>query len=77
MLGSADFDLAKYVNNDKILDDKLPLLNCTVDPKAYIEIVIKAKSLDPPPQQTPNAGTKLPGNSFAVHMPVIEERESE
>ena len=46
MLGSADFDLSKYANDERAQDDKLPLKNCSVDASAYIEIYIKAKVLD-------------------------------
>ena len=41
MVGLADFDLSKYVNNyasDKVIEDRLPLKNCSLDPGAYIEI---------------------------------------
>jgi hypothetical protein len=46
MLGEADFDLAKYANDERATEDKLPLKNCAMDPKAFIEIYIKAKVLD-------------------------------
>jgi N-terminal C2 in EEIG1 and EHBP1 proteins len=46
LLGEADFDLAKYANDERAQDDKLPLKNCSLDPNAYIEIYIKAKVLD-------------------------------
>ena len=46
MLGEADFDLGKYANNPQATKDKLPLRNCETDPKAYIEIYIKAKMVD-------------------------------
>ena len=46
IIGEADFDLAKYANEERAQDDKLPLKNCTIDPKAFIEIYIKAKVLD-------------------------------
>lgn len=49
MLGEAEFDLAKYVYEEKGIDDKLPLNNCELDPNAYIEISIKAKVLDHQP----------------------------
>lgn len=44
IIGEADFDLAHYANNPHILQDKLPLKNCTIDPNAYIEITIKTNS---------------------------------
>ena len=46
MLGSADFDLAKYANVEDPQEDKLPLKNCMLDKEAYVEIYIKAKVLD-------------------------------
>lgn len=44
ILGEADFDLAYYANNPEILQDKLPLKNCSIDPNAFIEIYIKTNS---------------------------------
>jgi hypothetical protein len=58
MLGEADFDLSKYANDDKILDDKLPLKNCSIDPSAFIEIFIKAKVLDSLPS-TPSRNVSM------------------
>ena len=55
LLGEADFDLAKYANDERATEDKLPLKNCEIDPKAFIEIHIKAKVLENVPH-TP--GTK-------------------
>jgi hypothetical protein len=49
MLGEADFDLSKYANEERAMDDKLPLKNCNIDPNAYIEIYIKAKVLEAAP----------------------------
>lgn len=46
LLGDADFDLSKYANSEVPSEDKLPLKNCSIDPKAYIEIFIKAKVID-------------------------------
>ena len=46
VLGEADFDLAYYANNPKLLQDKLPLKNCLIDPKAFIEIQIKTNSAE-------------------------------
>jgi hypothetical protein len=48
MLGTADFDLSKYVTQDpamaeKTQEDRLPLKNCMIDGNAYIDIIIKAK----------------------------------
>ena len=44
VIGDADFDLAYYANNPTILQDKLPLKRCTIDPNAFIEIYIKTNS---------------------------------
>ena len=45
MLGTADFDLAKYANMQENVThtDMLPLRDCLADPDAYIEITIKTK----------------------------------
>lgn len=72
LLGEADFDLAKYANDERAQDDKLPLKNCTLDPKAYIEIYIKAKVLENV-ASTPSMKLHMSMQS----MPTIEERESE
>eukprot|EP00347_Sterkiella_histriomuscorum_P010529 403375936 len=74
MLGSADFDLSKYANDERAQDDRLPLKNCTIDSSAYIEIYIKAKVLDQGVPQTPSMRT--PGMQL-TSMPTIEERDSE
>ena len=44
VLGEADFDLAYYANNPSIIQDKLPLKKCKLDPNGYIEIYIKTNS---------------------------------
>jgi septum formation inhibitor-activating ATPase MinD len=44
ILGEADFDLAYYANNNKVLSDKLPLRNCSIDENAFIEIYIKTNA---------------------------------
>jgi len=63
MLGTADFDLSKYVTQDpamaeKTQEDRLPLKNCMIDGNAYIDIIIKAKadldSVPSPKQQSPS-----------------------
>jgi len=63
MLGTADFDLSKYVSQDpataeKTQEDRLPLKNCMIDGNAYIDIIIKAKadldSVPSPKQQSPS-----------------------
>lgn len=46
LVGEADFDLSKYANSERPYEDKLPLKNCSIDPKAFIEIFIKAKVID-------------------------------
>ena len=46
LLGEADFDLGKYANDPQATKDQLALRNCEADPKAYIEIYIKAKSVE-------------------------------
>lgn len=76
MLGSADFDLAKYANVEEPQEDRLPLKNCLLDKEAYVEIYIKAKVLDALPQTPTMSGRGAGGNAF-TQMPVIEERESE
>jgi hypothetical protein len=45
LLGTADFDLAKYANMAENVThtDQLPLANCQFDSAAYIEITIKTK----------------------------------
>ena len=44
VLGEADFDLAYFANNPNVLQKKLPLSNCSLDPEACIEIHIKTNS---------------------------------
>ena len=44
VIGDADFDLAYYANNPHVQQDQLPLKNCTMDDKAFIEIYIKTNS---------------------------------
>lgn len=86
MLGEADFDLGKYANNPQATKDKLPLRNCESDPKAYIEIYIKAKNVEQgdTPSNVDSAGRQR--NSLAEStrsrytaalMPAIEEKNSE
>ena len=48
MLGEADFDLSKYANEERAMEDRLPIKNST-DPNAFIEIYIKAKVLEAAP----------------------------
>lgn len=46
LLGEADFDLGKYANDSTAQMDRLTLRNCEPDPNAFIEIYIKAKTLE-------------------------------
>ena len=46
LLGEADFDLGKYANETVSQQDRLKLRNCESDPNAFIEIYIKAKTLE-------------------------------
>ena len=46
LLGEADFDLGKYANDSTAQMDRLTLRNCEPDSKAFIEIYIKAKTLE-------------------------------
>ena len=48
MLGEADFDLGRYANDASAQKDRLLLRNCEADPEAFIEIYIKAKTLEEP-----------------------------
>jgi len=56
MLGEADFDLGKYANDPSAKMDRLQLRNCEADPSAFIEIYIKAKTIesDTPTQRSSN-----------------------
>jgi vacuolar-type H+-ATPase subunit I/STV1 len=72
MLGEADFDLSKYANEERAMEDRLPVKNCSFDPNAYIEIYIKAKVLEAAPQNSSRVN-----NSLNISMPIIEERDSE
>ena len=46
LLGESDFDLGKYANDPQATKDQLALRNCTADSKAFIEIYIKAKTVE-------------------------------
>ena len=46
LLGEADFDLGKYASDQTAQMDRLHLRNCEVDPDAFIEIYIKAKTIE-------------------------------
>lgn len=76
MLGEADFDLGKYANDPSKTKDQLPLRNCESDPKAFIEIYIKAKMLEDKDKTTPR-GTKAGLNREVSALPSIEEKNSD
>lgn len=44
MLGSAEFDLSKYANEEKAVEEKLPLKNSAYSNQGYVEIYIKCKA---------------------------------
>ena len=44
LLGNAQLDLAQAANKTKILSSKLPLINCSVDSQAIIEVMVKTNS---------------------------------
>ena len=46
LLGEADFDLGKYANDSTAQMDRLQLRNCEFDSEAFIEIYIKAKTVE-------------------------------
>ena len=71
MLGEADFDLSKYANEERAMEDRLPIKN-SPDPNAFIEIYIKAKVLEAAPQHSSRVASAL-----NISMPVIEERDSD
>ena len=53
VIGDADFDLAYYANHPNVLQDKLPLKNCTIDKNGYIEIYIKTNASEVQPVINP------------------------
>ena len=89
LLGEADFDLGKYANDSTAQMDRLTLRNCEVDPSAYIEIYIKAKTLDSggetPTRSSRGASSNTPlafSNRSSVYaqnlsLAAIEEKNSE
>ena len=85
MLGVADFDLAKYANDERAQEDKLPLKNCNFSSAkdAYIEIFIKCRTdgglpSAGPTGSLPSSSQKGKLNTSALlKMPVIEEKEGE
>ncbi len=90
MLGVAEFDLSKYVSNqdpsmaEKTQEDRLPLKNCLIDDKAYLDILIKAKvdmdavqqSPSPSPRQH-SGGRMAAASNYIPRLPTIAERDSE
>ena len=85
MLGEADFDLGKYANDPTSTAkvDRLQLRNCEVDPNAFIEILIKAKTLEgDTPTQRPKStplSTSARSSVYAqsLSLAAIEEKNSE
>ena len=82
LLGEADFDLGKYANDPQATKDQLSLRNCEVDPKAYIEIYIKAKVVEPSgdsPAGRHSAPLGDPGQKYSQSFALgtIEEKNSE
>ena len=83
LLGEADFDLGKYANENTAKQDRLKLRNCDADEEAFIEIYIKAKTLEE--QTTPNRGGRnsLAQSGRSAHyatslsLAAIEEKNSE
>lgn len=43
MIGTAEFDMARYANDDKAEFDSLPVKDCKFDQNAFIEIKVQAK----------------------------------
>jgi len=81
-LGEANFDLGHYANVENATTDKLPLLNCESDPKAYIEIFIRAKAVkstkgDESVASKPTPGSRMTTKKIKFDLPVIEEKASE
>lgn len=89
MLGVAEFDLSKYVSDpalaDRTQEDRLPLKNCLIDDKAYLDILIKAKVDMDSVQQQPQSSSSRPrsggrqaaASNYIPRLPTIQERDSE
>lgn len=89
IIGVAEFDLAKYAspgNEDKMIEDKLILKNCLMDPEgtSYVEIHIRCKieggAMTPVSGALPSTPNSMRGglnSSSFLKMPTIEEKESE
>ena len=69
-------DVVSHLQNARLVEakDQLPLRNCE-DPKAYIEIYIKAKMLDSKESATPSGMKTSHFQSFS--LPAIEEKNSD
>ena len=89
MLGEADFDLGKYANDPSATTkmDRLQLRNCEADPNAYIEIYIKAKTIESDTPTASSSGSRrsnplAASNRSSVYaqslsLAAIEEKNSE
>ena len=81
MLGEADFDLGKYANDSSAQMDRLTLRNCEYDANAYIEIYIKAKTLESEstPSRNRNSLAASGRSSYvaSLSLAAIEEKNSE
>jgi len=80
MLGEADFDLGKYADDASAQKDRLLLRNCDADPEAFIEIYIKAKTLEETtPTRNRNPLSQSTRNHYATSLSLaaIEEKNSE
>ena len=82
LLGEADFDLGKYANESVSQMDRLKLRNCESDPNAFIEIYIKAKTLesDTPTRRgggNPLAQSHRTSYVQGLSLAAIEEKNSE
>jgi len=82
LLGEADFDLGKYANDATAQKDRLMLRNCDKDPEAFIEIYIKAKTLEESttPQRNRNSLAQSGRSAHyatSLSLAAIEEKNSE
>ena len=82
MLGEADFDLGKYANDASAQKDRLLLRNCEADPEAFIEIYIKAKTLEDSNTPTRRNNPLAQSNrshlyASSLSLAAIEEKNSE
>jgi len=82
MLGSAEFDLSKYANEEKAVEEKLPIKNSSYSTEGYVEIYIKCKAEGGLPLtqgSAPHPSMARGGlnTSALTRMPTIEEKDSE